>query len=41
MDASGLGAPIRDYLLQSGVINGLVNLYPVVFTGGEAARLTR
>jgi len=25
-------------LLQSGVINGLVNLYPVVFTGGEAAR---
>jgi len=38
MDASGLGAPIRDYLPQSGVINGLVNLYPVVFTGGEAAR---
>ncbi|MDD1761826.1 MAG: hypothetical protein LUQ59_06290 [Methanothrix sp.] len=22
MDASGLGAPIRDYLLKSGVING-------------------
>ena len=41
MDASGLGAPIRDYLLQSGVINGLVNLYPVVFTGGEAARFDK
>ncbi len=41
MDASGLGAPIRDYLLQSGVINGLIGLYPVVFTGGEAARFDK
>ena len=42
MDASGLGAPIRDYLKQSkmfdtGSTRGK-QLYPVVFTGGEAAR---
>jgi hypothetical protein len=38
MDASGLGAPIRDYLLQAGKLSDKTNLYPVVFTGGEAAR---
>jgi hypothetical protein len=42
LDASGLGAPIRDYLKQSGWFGGGMrgrNIYPVVFTGGEAARL--
>ena len=41
MDASGLGAPIRDYLKQSGWFGGGMHgrsIYPVVFTGGEAAR---
>jgi hypothetical protein len=38
MDASGLGAPIKDYLLQAGIFGGLTQIYPVVFTGGEAAR---
>ena len=42
MDASGLGAPIRDYLKKSKIF-GVArasgkHLYPVVFTGGEAAR---
>lgn len=39
MDASGLGAPIRDYLKQNHTFNQAARkLYPVVFTGGEAAR---
>lgn len=38
MDASGLGAPIKDYLKQAGVFLAGRKLYPVVFTGGEAAR---
>ncbi|MCX6677398.1 MAG: hypothetical protein NTU95_05575 [Methanothrix sp.] len=39
MDASGLGAPIRDYLYQSDTFDtGQTRMYPVVFTGGEAAR---
>lgn len=45
LDASGLGAPIRDYLMRSPVFGGINNvygtgkmIYPVVFTGGEAAR---
>jgi hypothetical protein len=42
MDASGLGAPIRDYLKQSKIFDDAgtrgKRLYPVVFTGGEAAR---
>lgn len=41
MDASGLGAPIRDYLKQSGWFGGGMHgrsIFPVVFTGGEAAR---
>jgi hypothetical protein len=42
MDASGLGAPIRDYLKQSKIFDDASTrgkrLYPVVFTGGEAAR---
>jgi hypothetical protein len=41
LDASGLGAPIRDYLKQTGVFFGGMRgqqIYPVVFTGGEAAR---
>lgn len=39
MDASGLGAPIRDYLKQNYTFNSAARkLYPVVFTGGEAAR---
>ena len=42
LDASGLGAPIKDYLKQTGVFGGGMygkKIYPVVFTGGEAARL--
>ena len=42
MDASGLGAPIKDYLKQTGWFGGGSygrKIYPVVFTGGEAARL--
>ena len=38
MDASGLGAPIRDYLLRAGTVNCLTQIYPVVFTSGESAR---
>jgi len=38
MDASGLGAPIRDYLKQAHVFQDARKLWPVVFTGGEAAR---
>ena len=38
MDASGLGAPIRDYLKQADVFTAQREIYPVVFTGGEAAR---
>lgn len=39
MDASGLGAPIRDYLKQNHTFNQAARrLWPVVFTGGEAAR---
>jgi hypothetical protein len=43
LDASGLGAPIRDYLKQDptfysyGCMTGK-QIYPVVFTGGESAR---
>ena len=38
LDASGLGAPIRDYLKQAHVFTGYKKIYPVVFTGGESAR---
>lgn len=41
MDASGLGAPIRDYLKQYTVFGGGTRgrkVFPVVFTGGQAAR---
>lgn len=38
LDASGLGAPIRDYLKRSYIFSGPRKIYPVVFTGGEAAR---
>jgi len=38
LDASGLGAPIRDYLKQAHVFTGVRRIYPVVFTGGESAR---
>jgi len=38
MDASGLGAPIKDYLKQAHVFTFPRKLYPVVFTGGESAR---
>jgi hypothetical protein len=38
MDASGLGAPIKDYLKQAHALTGPKKLYPVVFTGGERAR---
>jgi hypothetical protein len=39
MDASGLGAPIRDYLKAHNSFNQKGRrIYPVVFTGGEAAR---
>ena len=38
MDASGLGAPIKDYLNKSGIFKiGGRKMYPVVFTGGESA----
>lgn len=42
MDASGLGAPIRDYLKQYAIFGGGMHgkkIYPVVFTGGSSARL--
>jgi hypothetical protein len=42
LDTSGLGAPIKDYLEQRRVFFGgkyQQALFPVVFTGGEAARL--
>lgn len=42
MDASGLGAPIKDYLNQYRIFFGGKHgqkLFPVVFTGGESARL--
>lgn len=38
LDASGLGAPIKDYLKQEGIFEGKKEIYPVVYTGGEAAR---
>lgn len=38
MDSSGLGAPVRDYLRQSRTFTNGKQLFPVVFTGGEAAR---
>ena len=39
MDASGLGAPIKDFLKQNHTFNqGARRMWPVVFTGGEAAR---
>ena len=38
LDASGLGAPIRDYLQRSGTFVNKSQIYPVVFTGGEGAR---
>jgi hypothetical protein len=42
MDASGLGAPIRDYLKQYNIFGGGKHgkkLFPVIFTGGSAARI--
>jgi hypothetical protein len=39
MDASGLGAPIKDFLKERHIIDQMGRLlYPVVFTGGESAR---
>ena len=38
MDASGLGAPIRDYLKAANVFIHGRQIFPVVFTGGESAR---
>lgn len=38
MDASGLGAPIKDFLKERYVFQDGRHIYPVVFTGGEAAR---
>lgn len=39
MDASGLGAPIRDYLKANHTFEQKGRaIYPVVFTGGEGAR---
>jgi hypothetical protein len=38
MDASGLGAPIKDYIKQNKTSGSRSKLYPVVFTGGEKAR---
>ena len=41
LDASGLGAPIRDYLRASGTFTDAKEIYPVVFTGGESKRYDR
>jgi hypothetical protein len=38
LDASGLGAPIKDFLKEKHVFQQGKEFYPVVFTGGEAAR---
>lgn len=41
MDASGLGAPIRDYLKQYTIFGGGTRgrkIFPVVFTAGQSAR---
>jgi hypothetical protein len=39
MDASGLGSPVRDFLLEADLFaTGRAELYGVVFTGGESAR---
>jgi hypothetical protein len=39
LDASGLGAPIKDFLKGSGKFaSERKQIFPVVFTGGEAAR---
>jgi hypothetical protein len=43
LDASGLGAPIRDYLKQNPIFHSYgcmtgKKIFPVVFTGGESAR---
>ena len=38
MDASGLGAPIKDYLKQAHVFIHGRQIFPVVFCGGESAR---
>ena len=38
MDASGLGAPIRDYLKAKHIFSARRRFFPVVFVGGEAAR---
>ena len=41
MDASGLGAPIRDYLKEYAIFGGGIHgrkIFPVVFTGGQSAR---
>lgn len=38
MDASGLGAPIKDYLKQAHVFIHGRQMFPVVFTGGESAK---
>jgi hypothetical protein len=38
MDASGLGAPVRDYLIEADIFTDQKEIFPVVFTGGEAAR---
>lgn len=41
MDASGLGAPIKDYLKQYTIFGGGTRgrkIFPVVFTGGQSAR---
>jgi len=42
MDASGLGAPVRDYLKEYAIFGGGIHgrkIFPVVFTGGNGARL--
>jgi len=41
LDASGLGAPIRDYLKNFFGDMHHQKIFPVVFTGGEAARFDK
>ena len=38
LDASGLGAPIKDFLMQARVFTTQKQIFPVIFTGGESAR---
>ena len=38
IDGSGLGAPVKDFLKHAHVFTSNKQIFPVIFTGGEAAR---